>query len=179
MGIGGLGGSELRRPEWMRHRQIASAGTPLAHQALTLPHTSPPPCSPRHFLVCVAATDVALRRPAVSDSPLPLCGYSPQAQGAPTAAPTTSELDRVRDRLHAICDGGLVLPLPFLRAAEAQPLALLGGWGAAAGAGGPQQQTSVWGTAAGAGAEDGAGGGCQLRQPPVPGERGPHLGHRL
>lgn len=40
-------------------------------------------------------------------------------------APPKSEQERARERLLAMYEGGLVIPVPFLRAAHAQPLALL------------------------------------------------------
>ncbi|KAG2441081.1 hypothetical protein HXX76_003934 [Chlamydomonas incerta] len=55
-------------------------------------------------------------------------GSDSPAAAAP--APALSEVERVRERLHAIHDGGLVLPLPFLKAEQAQPLALLNPYGA-------------------------------------------------
>ncbi|PNW80428.1 hypothetical protein CHLRE_07g317300v5 [Chlamydomonas reinhardtii] len=55
-------------------------------------------------------------------------GSDSPATAAP--APALSEMERVRERLHAIHDGGLVLPLPFLKAEQAQPLALLNPYGA-------------------------------------------------
>ncbi|EFJ44651.1 hypothetical protein VOLCADRAFT_95066 [Volvox carteri f. nagariensis] len=43
----------------------------------------------------------------------------------PAAAHHLDEVERVRERLHSLYDGGLVVPLPFFKASQAQPLALL------------------------------------------------------
>ncbi|GLI65631.1 hypothetical protein VaNZ11_009201, partial [Volvox africanus] len=47
------------------------------------------------------------------------------AAGGHQPTPQQNEVERVRERLQAIYDGGLVVPLPFFKASQAQPLALL------------------------------------------------------
>ncbi|KAG2450362.1 hypothetical protein HYH02_004867 [Chlamydomonas schloesseri] len=96
-------------------------------------------------------------------------GLDSPAAAAP--APALSEVERVRERLHAIHDGGLVLPLPFLKAEQAQPLALLNpygagpvpvGLGAPVGSGAAPQAAAAAAGRQGAGAGRGANSGSRL-----------------
>ncbi|KXZ43163.1 hypothetical protein GPECTOR_99g798 [Gonium pectorale] len=82
-------------------------------------------------------------------------------------ASAPSEVERLRERLHSVYDGGLVLPLPFMRAAQAQPLALFGPAPgapvAAAAPAGPQAGAGPGATPAvgsGGGGAPAAGGGA-------------------
>jgi hypothetical protein len=67
---------------------------------------------------------------AVGSKPSPAAPRVSSHQAGPNDSPHTgshkSDLQRTKDRLQAMYTGGLVLPVPFLRAAGAHPLALLG-----------------------------------------------------
>lgn len=56
-------------------------------------------------------------------------GAADPSTASPTRAPAGpragSERERTRERLHALYEGGLVVTVPFLQAAHAQPLAML------------------------------------------------------
>lgn len=61
-----------------------------------------------------------------------MLGAAPARPGGETspvrdkaAPPPKSERERVKERLHALYEGGLVVTAPFLQATQAQPLSLL------------------------------------------------------
>jgi hypothetical protein len=61
------------------------------------------------------------------------CKHTQTAARPVAAPPPKDERARAKERLHGLYEGGLVVTTPFLRAANAQPLALLGPNGGGAG----------------------------------------------
>lgn len=55
-----------------------------------------------------------------------LLQYPPHPTPSPPILPLQSEAQRLVEKLHTLYSSGAVVPLPFLRATDAAPLALLG-----------------------------------------------------